>query len=378
MRIEVPTPLRADAALPARWMDDGAISTPALLVDLDVVTANIQRMADFARRAGLDLRPHVKTHKSLFMARLQLEAGAKGICVAKVGEAEVFAAGGIDDITIAYPVVGRLKLERLATVARQAELTLVADSEAIVEGYEEVAASSGLRLGVLVEVDTGMHRVGARPELVFELVRRVAKSSSLRFQGLLTHAGQAHGAADPLGVALVAREEARILGGLREAIEDTHIDVPVVSAGSTLTSPYLSAADGITEIRPGTYIYNDLRTVASWSCSYDQLAVSALATVVSVDGDRVTLDAGNKTLTMTNDPVYRFGHVLGRPEITLERLSEEHGVATMSQGSVAVGERLRVLPIHVCVWMDLQPEVYGIRGDAVVERIAVSAFRRSF
>ncbi len=378
MRIEVPTPLPADTTLPAEWNDDGVLSTPALLVDLDVLAGNIHRMADFARRSGLDLRPHVKTHKSLHVARMQLEAGAKGVCVAKVGEAEAFADGGIGDITIAYPVVGKLKLERLVALAQRTELTLVADSEAVVAGYEEAAAASGIRLGVLVEVDTGMHRVGLHPDSVLELVRRVTKSGSLWFKGLLTHAGHAHSASDPLGIALVAREEARILGGLREAIEDAHIEVPVVSAGSTLTSPYLSAADGITEIRPGTYVYNDLRTVASWSCSYDQLAVSALATVVSVDGGRVTLDAGNKTLTMTNDPIYRFGHVLGRPEIMLERLSEEHGVATMLQGTIEVGDRVRVLPIHVCVWMDLQPEVYGIRGDLIVERIPVNAFRRSF
>ena len=378
MRIEVPTPLPADTTLPAEWNDDGVLSTPALLVDLDVLAGNIHRMADFARRSGLDLRPHVKTHKSLHVARMQLEAGAKGVCVAKVGEAEAFADGGIGDITIAYPVVGKLKLERLVALAQRTELTLVADSEAVVAGYEEAAAASGIRLGVLVEVDTGMHRVGLHPASVLELVRRVTKSGSLWFKGLLTHAGHAHSASDPLGIALVAREEARILGGLREAIEDAHIEVPVVSAGSTLTSPYLSAADGITEIRPGTYVYNDLRTVASWSCSYDQLAVSALATVVSVDGGRVTLDAGNKTLTMTNDPIYRFGHVLGRPEIMLERLSEEHGVATMLQGTIEVGDRVRVLPIHVCVWMDLQPEVYGIRGDLIVERIPVNAFRRSF
>ena len=378
MRIEVPTPLPADTTLPAEWNDDGVLSTPALLVDLDVLAGNIHRMADFARRSGLDLRPHVKTHKSLHVARMQLEAGAKGVCVAKVGEAEAFADGGIGDITIAYPVVGKLKLERLVALAQRTELTLVADSEAVVAGYEEAAAASGIRLGVLVEVDTGMHRVGLHPDSVLELVRRVTKSGSLWFKGLLTHAGHAHSASDPLGIALVAREEARILGGLREAIEDAHIEVPVVSAGSTLTSPYLSAADGITEIRPGTYVYNDLRTVASWSCSYDQLAVSALATVVSVDGGRVTLDAGNKTLTMTNDPIYRFGHVLGRPEIMLERLSEEHGVATMLQGTIEVGDRVRVLPVHVCVWMDLQPEVYGIRGDLIVERIPVNAFRRSF
>ena len=151
-----------------------------------------------------------------------------------------------------------------------------------------------------------------------------------------------------------------------------------MSAGSSLTARYLSAADGITEIRPGTYIYNDLRTLACWSCTYDEIAATMLATVVSADGSRLTVDAGSKTLTATTDPVYGNGHLRGWPDSTFTRLSEEHGVLTFpARRASRVGDRVQILPIHVCVWSDLQPEVYGVRGGEVVERIRVDALRHS-
>jgi D-serine deaminase-like pyridoxal phosphate-dependent protein len=154
--------------------------------------------------------------------------------------------------------------------------------------------------------------------------------------------------------------------------------VRVVSAGSSLTARYLSAADGITEIRPGTYIYNDLRTLACWSCTYDEIAATMLATVVSADGSRLTVDAGNKTLTATTDPSYGNGHLRGWPESSFTRLSEEHGVlAGPGAAGPRVADRVQILPIHVCVWSDLQPEVYGVRGGEVVERIRVDALRHS-
>ena len=153
----------------------------------------------------------------------------------------------------------------------------------------------------------------------------------------------------------------------------------MVSAGSTITAPYLHAGDGITEIRPGTYIYNDLRTMAAYACTADAIAAFVVATVISLDADRVTVDAGSKTLTTSRDGVYGFGHLRDRPESRFTRLSEEHGVLAMpgAQSHLAVGDRVQILPIHVCAWMDLQPEIYGVRNGQVVERIAVEAMRHS-
>ena len=373
----LPLPLDPAAELPLS-LEDRRLDTPAMLVDLDIAEANIAGMAAFARRSGLRLRPHLKTHKSLAMARRQLAAGAVGLCAATVGEAAAFAAGGVTDLTLAYPVVGARKLERLAAVCRAADLTLVADSTAVADGYQEVARQAGRTLRVLIEVDTGMGRVGATPDAAPGLARHLSGCHGLEFHGILTHAGHAHDAEGQLGVERVAREEAAIMGAVRAELERAGHEVAVVSAGSSLTARYLSAADGITEIRPGTYVYNDLRTLACWSCTYEEIAATMLATVISVDGTRVVVDAGSKTLTTSTDPVYGQGHLLSRPDGAFTRLSEEHGVLSVDgTPRLSVGDRVRILPIHACVWSDLQPEVYGIRDGHVVERIRVDAFRRS-
>jgi D-serine deaminase-like pyridoxal phosphate-dependent protein len=373
----LPLPLDPAAELPLP-LEDRRLDTPAMLVDLDIAEANIASMAAFARRSGLRLRPHLKTHKSLAMARRQLAAGAVGLCAATVGEAAAFAVGGVTDLTLAYPVVGARKLERLAAVCRAADLTLVADSTAVADGYQEVARQAGRTLRVLIEVDTGMGRVGATPDAAPGLARHVSGCHGLEFHGILTHAGHAHDAEGQLGVERVAREEAAIMGAVRAELERAGHEVAVVSAGSSLTARYLSAADGITEIRPGTYVYNDLRTLACWSCTYEEIAATMLATVISVDGTRVVVDAGSKTLTTSTDPVYGQGHLLSRPDGAFTRLSEEHGVLSVDGAPcLSVGDRVRILPIHACVWSDLQPEVYGIRDGQVVERIRVDAFRRS-
>jgi D-serine deaminase-like pyridoxal phosphate-dependent protein len=373
----LPLPLDPAAELPLS-LEDRRLDTPAMLVDLDIAEANIASMAAFARRSGLRLRPHLKTHKSLAMARRQLAAGAVGLCAATVGEAAAFAAGGVTDLTLAYPVVGARKLERLAAVCRAADLTLVADSTAVADGYQEVARQAGRTLRVLIEVDTGMGRVGATPDAAPGLARHLSGCHGLEFHGILTHAGHAHDAEGQLGVERVAREEAAIMGAVRAELERAGHEVAVVSAGSSLTARYLSAADGITEIRPGTYVYNDLRTLACWSCTYEEIAATMLATVIRVDGTRVVVDAGSKTLTTSTDPVYGQGHLLSRPDGAFTRLSEEHGVLSVDGAPrLSVGDRVRILPIHACVWSDLQPEVYGIRDGHVVERIRVDAFRRS-
>ncbi|HCU92682.1 MAG TPA: alanine racemase [Actinobacteria bacterium] len=374
----LPRPLPPEAALPMDIHDE-RLDTPAILVDLGAVEANVARMAAFAQRAGLLLRPHVKTHKSLAMARRQLAAGAAGLCVATASEAAVMAGTGVNDIVLAYPLVGRRKLERVAALIVGSVLTLVTDSSEVTEGYRGLARQLGHVVPVLVEVDSGMNRAGADPRSVVKVASDVARGDGLKFRGILTHAGHAHDTTDPLSIERVARREARIMGAVREELEAAGLEVPVVSAGSTLTAPYLRASDGITEIRPGTYIYNDLRTLGCYACTHDAIAATALATVVSLNGDRVTIDAGGKTLTPSIDAIYGLGHLRGDPDAPVARLSEEHGVLTVdgAESRVAIGDRVQVLPVHVCAWMDLHAEVYGVRGGHIVERISVDAMRHS-
>ena len=378
MTAPLPRPLAAEVVLPIP-LDDPRIDTPAVLVDLDIVEANIARMAGLARRERLSLRPHIKTHKSTSMAQRQLAAGAVGVCCATASEAEVMIEGGVGDVLLAYPLVGRRKFERVAPLLGSTALTLVTDSKAVTASYRDLAQTIGHSIRVMIEIDSGMHRVGVDPRSVVEIAADIASGNDLELRGIMTHAGHSHDATDQLGIESVARHEAAIMGAAREELEAAGFDLPIVSAGSTITAPYLHAADGITEIRPGTYVYNDLRTMSTYACTPDGLAAVALATVVSLEGDRVTIDAGSKTLTTSHDAIYGFGHLRDQPGSRFTRLSEEHGVLAVPNGRsrLAVGDRVQILPIHVCAWMDLQPEIYGVRNGQIVERIPVEAMRHS-
>jgi len=378
MTAPLPTPLAAEVALPIP-LDDPRLDTPAVLVDLDIVEANIARMAGLARREKLSLRPHIKTHKSTSMAQRQLAAGAVGVCCATASEAEVMIAGGVADVLLAYPLAGRRKFERVAPLLSSTALTLVTDSKAVTAAYRELAQTIGRSIRVMIEIDSGMHRVGVDPRNLADIAADIVSGNELELRGIMTHAGHSHDATDQLGIESVARQEAAIMGAAREELEGAGFDVPIVSAGSTITAPYLHATDGITEIRPGTYVYNDLRTMGTYACTPDALAAFALATVVSLEGDRVTIDAGSKTLTTSHDAIYGFGHLRDQPESRFTRLSEEHGVLAVPNGRsrLAIGDRVQILPIHVCAWMDLQPEIYGVRDGQIVERIPVEAMRHS-
>jgi len=360
-------------------ISDPAIDTPCLLIDLDILAANLARMAALARRSGVTLRPHAKTHKSAQVAKMQLEADATGICVATVGEAEVMRAAGITDLLLAYNIVGEAKLARLLPLCTDGGITLTADSLEVAEGYSRLATAIGRTIPVLLEVDSGMHRTGIEPKLAGQIGSKVAALPGLELIGILTHAGHAHDVFTHPEIEAVARQEARAMRQARDEFDRQGIPVQVVSAGSTITAPYLSAADGITEIRPGTYVFNDLRTLEMYACTPDQIAATILATVVSVASDRVVLNAGNKTLTMTSTQQHGFGKIKNRPRASFLRLSEEHGVASSADGDseLRVGDRVEILPIHICVCVDLQREAYGVSQGRITELIQIDAARQS-
>ncbi len=375
---DLPRALRSGSLLPVAY-DDPELDTPALLVDLDIVDDNIERMQKFADSEGMLLRPHAKSHKSIAIAERQIAAGASGLCVATSSEAEVLGASSAADILVAYPLVGSRKLERVAALALEGRLGLVTDSLVVTEGYRAFAARLGVTIPVLVEIDTGMNRAGIEPDYATTIALDVARGGGLEFVGIMTHAGHAHDAPTAADIALVARTEATVMGDVRAELERAGLDVPIVSAGSTITAPFLRASDGITEIRPGTYVYNDLRTLGRFACLPESIAPSMLATIVSMNGPRITIDAGNKTLTSSRESQYGYGRLAGASDVVVSRMSEEHGVlaAPSPDHSYEVGDRVRVLPIHVCVWMDLQREVYGTRGGVIVETISVDAMRHS-
>jgi D-serine deaminase-like pyridoxal phosphate-dependent protein len=352
------------------------LSTPAVVVDLDVLEANIARMAARARASGVRLRPHAKTHKSPEIARLQLAAGAAGISLAKTAEAEVFADAGFDDLFVAFPVVGADKGRRLLALADRVRLAVGTDS---LEGARSLAGAfrdAGRSLDVMLKVDVGYHRVGVSPEGALSLAQRIAGEPGLRLRGIFTHAGHAYLAHTPGDVAAIGQQEGRTLVSVAHALRAAGLPVEEVSVGSTPTAPAAMVAGGVTECRPGNYVFHDASQVALGSCGPEACALTIVATVVSVPAPgRAVLDAGSKTLS--SDPLRPagpgFGQILGRRS-RLQRLSEEHGVVDVEDGeSFRVGERVRILPNHACVVANLHDRLLGVRAGRLETEFVVAA-----
>jgi len=355
-------------------LDD--LDTPCVVVDQDVLERNVSRMADRARAAGVRLRPHAKTHKIPELARLQLAAGAAGISLAKTGEAEVFAAAGFDDIFLAYPIVGAGKARRLLALADRVRLAVGVDS---VEGASSLGAvfrAAGRRLDVLLKVDCGYHRIGVPPADAPAVARRIADLPGIALRGIFTHAGHAYLAASPTEVAAIARQEGEILAAAADSLRSESLPVGEVSVGSTPTARGAMSVAGVTECRPGNYVYHDASQVSIGTCAIEDCAMTVIATVVSAPAaDRAVLDCGSKTLSSDALRPRPGGHgwILQRSS-RLESLSEEHGVVRVQPGETfRVGERVRVLPNHACVVSNLHDRVVLVRGDRVEGEWTVAA-----
>ena len=347
-------------------MSPADLDTPALLIDLDRVEANLEKAQAHADANGLALRPHIKTHKLPRFARAQVDLGAVGITVQKLGEAEVMADAGLTDIFLPYNILGTAKLERLKALHRRVTIRVTADSETTIDGLAEAFADEPNPLGVLVECDTGAGRAGVQtPEEVVALAKRIDAASGLEFMGLMTYpaAGKAQQAIDWLGAAKTALEAA----GLPPAI---------ISSGGTPDLFVSRSADIVTEYRPGTYIYYDRSLVARGAASYDDCALTVRATVVSrPTEDRAILDAGSKSLTSDTLGLEGYGYVTEFPDARIVALSEEHGTLDLSACAEKprVGDIVHVVPNHVCVVVNLFDEVSLMRGGALVETVPVAA-----
>lgn len=360
------------------------LDTPALVVDLDVMERNIERMAALAREAGVRLRPHVKTHKSPWIAHQQLRAGAAGITVAKLGEAEEMVEAGITEIFIAYPIIGEQKLRRFQELLDRVDLMVAVDS---VEGAEPLGRAARKsrrgRVRVFVDVDTGHRRLGLPPgEPSADLARRIAGIEGIQVVGLMSHAGHLASAATQEALAEEARRAAASLVATAEALRRRGLPVEHVSPGTTPGAAFEARVPGVTEIRPGTYVFNDRNTVDRWAATEADCALTVLATVVSrPSADRAVIDAGSKVLSSDRavGSDRTFGLVVGRPDLRLERLSEEHGILAVEADGpgLRVGDRLQVIPNHVCTAVNLSDLLYGYRDGRVVKEIPVAARGRS-
>lgn len=343
-------------------------ATPYLVLDEQILRDNIARTAERARAAGVVLRPHVKTHKCVEIARLQLEAGAVGITVATVSEAEVFAAAGCDDIFIAYPLwVDAAKGERLRGLAQQCRLRVGVDSSA---GARQLAeAVAGSPIDVVVEVDSGHHRSGVRPQEA-GAVARAATDAGLRCVGVFTFPG--HSYALDGGRARAAADEAAALTRAAASLREAGVEPQVVSGGST---PSLEFTDtGVaTEVRPGVYVVGDAQQWELGSARPAEIALTAHATVVSHAGGRVVLDSGSKILGADRAGYATgFGRLLDHPDARIVILSEHHGVVDLAGAALPeLGSIVRVVPNHVCNAVNLVDElVVGDPARAVTWAVA--------
>ncbi len=354
------------------------IDTPALVVDLDIMERNLCRVAEYTREHGLRLRPHTKTHKSTRLARRQLASGAAGLTVAKVSEAEVMLGADPDNLLVAYPVIGQSKLARLIEVARRTRVTVALDSAFAARQLSDAARAAQVEIGVLAEVDVGLGRVGVAPgEPLLRLAQTIGNLPHLAFEGITFYPGHIKDMEEPGRQALAQLRELlrEILGQFRRA----GIETRIVSGGSTPTLFHSHELEGLTEIRPGTYIFNDVNTVRSGGCALEDCAASILATVVSTARPgQMIVDGGSKTFSsdrLVNSAEPSFGYLVEAPAARFQKMNEEHGFVDISHAGVefSIGDRVHLIPNHICVAVNLHEQVYGIRGDAVEEVWKVEA-----
>ena len=346
------------------------LDTPALIVDLDVMEDNLSRMAEYCRRHNLSLRPHTKTHKIPELARKQIESGARGITVAKLDEAEVMINAGLNDLLIAYPILGPIKTQRLARLAERAKITVSLDSAEAARGISAAMSARGSNVGILVEIDAGFARCGVANETeALKLAQTVSSLPGLDFQGLMFFPG--HFGVEPEERAVLRAQVNELLDRCVEAFAKAGVPIAVVSGGSTPSRYESDLFHGVNEVRPGTYIFNDRNTVGVSAASLDECALSVLVTVVStsVSGHAV-IDGGSKTFSSDRYQAEHgrgFGLIKEDPAAEIERFSEEHGHINVSQSArrYTVGERLMVIPNHVCSTVNLHDEIYGVRGEQV-------------
>jgi len=353
------------------------LDTPALVVDRRILQHNIAHMQAAADAAGLELRPHIKAHKTPVIAQMQVAAGAAGVTAAKVSEAEAMAEGGVADIFIANEVVGDAKVRRMAALAQRVRLSAVVDSREVAEGYGRLFAAEGLTLDVLLEVDQGAHRCGVPPAEAPALAAQVASVPGVALVGVMAYAGSAYQAGSCEGMRRAAAEEAAGLAHVAATLAAAGHTMRRVSGGCTPTGPLYERGCGLTEIRSGTYVFYDMNQVDLGVACVADVAATILATVISVPApDRVILDAGSKALATQVTPVSPgCGWVQEDLGAVVVKLNDEHGYLDVRRARrpYRVGDKVQVVPPRICTALNLYDELYLWQDGVVVERCDVTA-----
>jgi len=353
------------------------LATPAMVIDAKTVYRNVERLAKYAEEHDLGIRPHTKTHKSRQVAALQIAAGAVGLTAAKVGEAELMAEVS-DDILLAYPAIDPARTARLAHLAAHATVRVAVDSREGAKRLGDAANRTSATIGILVDLDVGMGRTGLQtPSEALKLAQFVDATPGLRLDGLFCYPGHIGGLPETQSPALAA--VAHRLDATLRLWEDHGLQARIVSGGSTPTAFQSHLVAEYTEIRPGTYLYNDMNTVRGGYCTLDDCAARIICTVVStaVPG-QVVIDAGSKTLTSDRcapAPDSGHGHLIEYPEARIARLSEEHGQVDirLCRASPKLGERVTVVPNHICPCVNLQDAAWWRDEEGRLQELPIDA-----
>ena len=340
--------------------------TPAVVIDLDVVERNIARVQGLCEAAGVANRPHIKTHKSPVIAAMQRDAGARGITCQKIGEAEVMAEAGLDDILISYNILGEQKLGRLGALLSRTNVTVAADNPLVVAGLPQAAAIAGRDLNVVVECDTGRKRAGvATVAEAVALAKDIASRPGLAFAGFMLY---------PPENAIT--ETQAFLDAATVGTREAGLEPSIVSSGGTPNLRNLGKIKGVTEHRAGTYVFNDRMMLEAGMATLDDCALTVYATVVSrAEADRGILDSGSKTLTSDTGGLEGHGLILEHPQAKIARFAEEHGFLDLSacNDRPKIGDVVRIVPNHVCVVVNMVDRLVAVRGGEIVGELPVAA-----
>ncbi len=358
------------------YRDD--LDTPALVVYDEILQRNLTDMADYAESCGVTLRPHFKTHKTGAVAERQKALGSTGITVAKIGEAEALLDGGFyDDFFIANEIVGPIKYRRLVALMDRAKVRVAVDTLDVARGLNGAMGDAGKTLDVIIELNTGQNRAGIRPDEALGLAETIRNEMpNLQVVGLMTHEGHAGATIEPQGIVSTGIAAGKAIIETAEQLREHGFDCNVVSVGSTPAAKHTTTVEGITEMRPGTYVFND-NSGFRFGTKPEDCALRILATCTSRPApDRAILDCGSKTLT-SDKSIGRegYGYIVEYPDAEIISLSEEHGWLQLPESAqgLKVGDKVEVIPNHVCPAVNLQDEMYLIRDGEVVETWPVIA-----
>lgn len=358
------------------------LDTPALVVHEDILERNLDGMATYAREKGINLRPHFKTHKTAQVASKQQAKGAIGITCAKLGEVEALAdAGVMDDFFIANEVIGPLKTKRLVALMDRVKLRVAVDSVEGAQGLQDAMAGAGKTLDVIIELNTGQFRAGVLPNEALGLAEKVRENMpNLRVIGLMTHEGHAGKATSQEELTATATDAGNKMVNTAEQLREHGFDITTVSVGSTPAAFETTQIEGITEMRPGTYVFQDNTIFRFGKLGPDDCALRILATVTSRPApDRAVLDSGSKVLTIEPSQWQEgHGYVVEYPDARIVSLSEEHAVLKLPESAqgMKIGEKVEIIPNHVCPTVNLTEELYLIRDGKVAETWPVIARAR--